>query len=217
MINSISQFFLNRSVKVSSKLLTFMLIILCVWIIDNTTGFSFYKNNYEKITLLKMISELKDNNTLSIESNVLLSEIEQNINNRKSISERIKVYVNSILQTKFVKKDMSNEIIVPRNNLKLFVLTNWTLLLLALILPPVIMMAHMEDGYGNKYKLLTLIGVWISIFIVTLGFYFLVSKIPMIGKNWNINYTIAFSIQPILFFVFYWTSKYIPYKSTSMK
>lgn len=213
MINSVTQYFLNESIKVSSKVWTLLLIILCVIVIDNITGFTFHKNNYEKITQLQFISELKGNNNLNNESNTLLSEIEKSINTRKSITDIIKKTVSSVVQTKFIKKNVNNKQVIPRNNLKLFIFSNWSLLALALILTPSIIMGHLEDGYDFKHKILTLIVVWIFTLILSLGSYLIIGLIPMIGNNWNVNYIIAFLSQPVLFFVFYLISKNVENKN----
>lgn len=203
MLDSFAQFFLNKAVKISSKFLTFMFIILCVLIFDNVTGFSFYKNNSEKISQLKLISDLRQKNHLSEESNILLSEIERNINNRNSITDRMQAVINSIVQTKFVKKNISDNGIVFRNNLKLFFFTNWILLLFAIAIPIPLLTSVLEEGYGFKYRIFSLISTWVIIFLISIVCYFLVEKIPMIGNNWNINYILSFLLQPFIVFVFF--------------
>lgn len=196
MLNSIVDFYFNKSVKISSKVLTFLLIVVCVCFIDNITGYTFYKNNYEKITQLKMISELKHNNYLTDESDTLLLKIEQNIITRSSIKDKFIETIESVVQTNFVKKDSVD--VQPRNNLMLFILTNWFVLAIALTFPVPILMAGGREGIKMKTITIHIVLLLLSIFLISIISYFFVSKIPMIGHNWNINYFISFFIQPTI-------------------
>ena len=196
MLNSIVDFYLNKTVKISSKVLTFLLIVVCVCFIDNITGYSFYKNNHEKITQLKMLSELKHNNYLNNESEALLLEIEKNIITRKNIKDRFNETIESIVQTNFVEKDGVN--VQPRNNLKLFLLTNWFALTLALIFTVALLMSGGREGIEMKNIAIHIILTLFSIFIISIISYYLISKIPMIGNSWKVNYILSFFIQPII-------------------
>lgn len=190
MFQDLVVFLSSRQVKISHKGITVLIIILLVLVVDNIVGFSYYYNNNSKLSELEVVSQLKGDSLLSVESKQNILDIEKSINERKNIID----YVSSIRLTKTEQE-------VPRNNLLLFFLSSWFSIFFGLIAFPVSLL--MASG-GRKIKCRHWIGPIlicnIVVVIISLISYFLMDLIPMIGTNWTVNYIIATVFQPVVAF-----------------
>lgn len=201
MFEAIIEFLVNKQIKFTHKSITIILIIIGVLMVDNIIGFSHYYNSEAKLTQFELISNLKKDTNLSIESKQSINEIEESISQRKSIKDKIYLFVSSIKLTKDTNTNKANvyEDTVPRNNLLLFVLSSWLLIIMTfLVLPIALIAAPKSQDYKTRDFFYSIITGLILFGIFAFSTYFLVGLIPMIGDSWIINYIIAFIFQPTI-------------------
>lgn len=83
----ILRFFIAKEYSFASKFISLLVVLFAVLFIDNILGFSFYYANNQKINQLKTIGTLQKENTNNTEMSTMLSEIQDDIINRKNILE----------------------------------------------------------------------------------------------------------------------------------
>ena len=133
MFESFFNFVINKSVKLPDKLITFIFIILCLLIVDNIIGYTYYKNIEKKTAQFEIITKLKEKKNLSCQTLKTLEELELDLNSRVNILDHFTNFIKSIYKKNYIQRNEHYKEVVPRNNTLLFFLSNWLILIILII------------------------------------------------------------------------------------
>lgn len=217
MLSSLSEFITNPAIKVSRKVGTLISVFFLILIIDNVMGFTFYYNNHKKLEELTLIDNLKNSKVLSNVSLYQIEKMESEINTRKNIPGYLYDLAISIKDTEFnVKKYLPKDEAPsekvnyhptenpPRNNLILYLCSSWIFIMSSfIILVETIKKILKSKDVGLMFKdFVSAVFVIGMIILISLIPYYLLGKIPIIGKNWSWNYVLIFFAPIIVGLIF---------------
>jgi len=116
------EYFSNNDVRISSKLKMILFIMLCIFIIDNVLGFSFYYNINKKINQIISINEVLKDSNMSIGEVNQLFKLRKSVIERENLFDKISLFINGFFNQD--KQDIENasnmitdSIIISKNNL----------------------------------------------------------------------------------------------------
>lgn len=200
MFESFFNLVVNRSVKLSAKIIIVTLIVFSLFLVDNIVGYTYYRNIEKKIAQLDKIVELQNKDISSYETIKTLQELELDLNSRVNVLDQFTNLIKSIHKKDYIQRNEQDKEAVPRDNILLFFLSNWIIIfLLVASFHSMINQGNWEEGMTGKKVIINTIGSTLILTALSIIAYYLIGLIPMIGKNWIINYIIAALIQPAIF------------------
>lgn len=203
LVNSIFNFFTDRTKKFSHKTITIFIVVVLLIVIDNSLSFTYHYNNTRKIEEIEKLNFIVIDSTLLKEEVLQLKELRSNIINHKTWKDRI---YDKIITIDFKTKDNNDVSIVKNDASKAtserdywihFISSSWILIILMIIMPLTIFFDK------SSFSLTSFLSI---IFVVEPFFYGLswtfakaFSLIPIINNNPIYNYVLNSIIHLLVF------------------
>lgn len=192
-IDSVLGFFADQTRRVSTKLLLGLSIIMLLWLIDNTFGFSYYYSNENKISQINKIQILLDNQKLDSNLKLRLTSLQRDVINRQSIKDYIRLSLRNIFTTNSSSNQNNNPISAkPIKNTLLFKVSAGGVYLLFIVFSPLLIFV----GRGNVFKRGVIITfIMMFLFGITMLLNIGLGLIPIILNQPIYNYILNVLVQ----------------------
>jgi hypothetical protein len=185
---SFIQLVFSKEIKVLSKTLTFIAIIISLLLIDNVLGFTYYHNIKNKVEQLKNIQEILKDSTLDSDSKTFLIETKEHLIHRKNFFNNILSNSSSILASQ-------------QNKLYHLIASTWYWLILLFIMPFIMWKDKNLKNLSFPLKISYTIFTELIIALLCFGWSSLTYAIPDIFGLRVFNYTLLALLQ-LLFAIY---------------
>lgn len=200
-IENIISFFTDRSKKLSIRTAIFVVVLVLTYLIDNSTGFSYYYFNSRKIEQIKGISILLNDTSLDDSTRNYLLELRKETFNRNTHMSDLLMYLKKI-----TTKNNSN--INIRNGVKLrsefwFLMSTSGLYILIALFVPLLLILDKDNPLFKR--ILIILSLEMFLFLYILVFYWVLNFLfpNQIWGNWVWNYIINAILQIVTISAFW--------------
>lgn len=200
-VDSVLTFFADQTKRVSTKLMLGVSILLLLWIIDNTFGFSYYYGTENKISQVSKIQVLLDNQKIDSSLKLQLKNLQNDVINRKSLKDYVVLSFKNIFATNSnVSQTIKPISAKPIRNDFLNKLSISGIYLLMIILSPILLFGLDEDFFKKVTFTIILIlsSFGLAAMLITLS-----RMIPILFNSPVYNYLLNLLIQLFSFYLLY--------------
>lgn len=193
----ILNFITDRSKRLSTRATVSILTIVCILLVDNIFGFSFYYNKQRQLSQLQSVSLLLKDSTLSNETHSKLVLLEKQALNRKSIIDHSLSFLHNMSWTSS-RQDQNltdGNVKTLRNNFWFLISSSGLYILATIFIVPVILLTDKKTPF---LKLFASMVLFIVVMIFTSWFnYWLFDKVipNRLFGSWIWNYIVNFAVQ----------------------
>ena len=201
LLNSIFNFFTDKSQKLSRKALLIMGGVILLILIDNTLSFSYYYNTEKRIEQIQGINEIVKDTTLSSEEKNKLKKLRTELIIRKTWKNQTYELLSEIefkSDSEEITENSDIQVQSERSYFWHFVSSGW-IFLLVMIVMPFVGLADKNTSIG------TVIGILIVIEPLFFGLAWLFAKvfsfIPILSGNPIVNYILNVILSFVILFL----------------
>jgi hypothetical protein len=208
-LKELLSFFVDNKRHYSAKVATFFVIICCVYLANDITGFNYYYNLNHRIEGITSINEiLKDSTVVGKDKEQLIAlrgEILSHKNTIDGFADKIKNSYRSLKYRGVLTHSADNKVIInesvaikyaSRNDFAFLITSSGLYVFLMILIIPIGVYALLKaDNLSNT--LIGIIAVEVMIGIPVVLSYYIFGLIPLIKNNWTWNYVLNFVLQII--------------------
>ena len=206
----ILNFVTDRTNRISARATVIVIALVCILLVDNIFGFSYYYNKQRQLDQLKSITLLLKDTTLTAETRTNLITLEQHTFDRKTIIDYFSSFLKKISYTisRQSQNIINNNANPIRNDFWFLFSASGFYIIVTILVVPVLLFTDKKTPF---LKLIATLLIFVFVMTFTAWFnYWLFDKLvpDYLFGSWTWNYVANFLLQIGLGLGLYFATKY---------
>jgi uncharacterized membrane-anchored protein len=208
--DNVLNFITDRTNRMSARATVIIVALVCILLVDNILGFSFYYNKQRQLEQLKSITQLLKDTSITADTRSNLIELEHQTFARRTIVDHFSSFLKKISWTssRQSQNTINNNANPTRNDFWFLFSASGFYIIITILVVPVLLFTDKKTPF---LKLIATLLIFIFVMLFTSWFnYWLFDKLipDRLFGSWTWNYVANFLLQIGLGLGLYFANKY---------